>query len=196
MKKIFYFLMTLSLLMSISVTVKASPSSQAWVPDTNALYVPGEVVVGFVEGGTSLEYFAQASALAHEFQAQVVKSFDRFALLQFPEETNVLEMANHLRNQPGVAFAEPNYLRWIPEAEIATTGSNDNPSVTEVELRIVTTEGVTKQLESRFRICAQCARCDRECMFRLTRTTPDCTTSGDGRQLERTLSGPIRPPTL
>jgi subtilisin family serine protease len=144
MKKIFYLLMTLSLLMSISVTVKASPSSQAWVPDTNALYVPGEVVVGFVEGGTSLEYFAQASALAHEFQAQVVKSFDRFALLQFPEETNVLEMANHLRNQPGVAFAEPNYLRWIPEAEIATTGSNDNPSVTEVELRIVTTEGVTK----------------------------------------------------
>ncbi len=144
MKKIFYFLMTLSFLMSISITVKASPSSQAWVPDTNALYVPGEVVVGFVEGRTSLEYFAQASALAYEFQAQIVKSFDRFALLQFPEETNVLEIANDLRNQPGVAFAEPNYLRWIPEVEVATTGSNDNPSLTEVELRIVTAEGVTK----------------------------------------------------
>ncbi len=143
MRRIFYFLLILSLLTGISVRVKASPSSQVAMPDTNALYVPGEVVVGFVDGKLPSEYSAQAFALANEIQAQVVKIFDRFVLFRFSEETDVVEMVNYLRGKAEVAFAEPNYLRWIPEIEISTTGSGDLPSVTEVELRTVTAEGVT-----------------------------------------------------
>lgn len=146
MKRIFFFLIALGLIFGMPgiAQVKAAPAAQGLAPDPDALYVPGEVVVGFIAGQTASEYAAQATALANEVGAQVVKAFDRFALLQFSEDADVLEMAELLAGQPGVAFAEPNYLRWIPEAQIATIGSGTVSPTTEVELRVASSDGESR----------------------------------------------------
>lgn len=145
MQRFFYSFVILSLLVGMGTSIphvaKAAPSPQAISPNPDALYVPGEVVVGFAEGQPSSIYAAQASALAGEVGAQVVKSFDRFALLQFSEETDVVEMANFLSTRPGVAFAEPNYLRWVPEVEMTGTEGSGTHPVTEVQLRVMASDG-------------------------------------------------------
>lgn len=144
MKKFVYLFAVLSLLVGmggyIPHVAKAASSSQAIPPDPNALYVPGEIVVGFVTGKPYSSYTAQAAALAEEMNAKVVKTFDRFALLRVSDQTDVLEMANFLSARPGVAFAEPNYLRWMPEVEIAGDSGGTTP-VTAVQFRVMTSDG-------------------------------------------------------
>lgn len=146
MKRIFFFLIALGLVLGMPgvIQVQAAPAAQALTPDPDALYVPGEVVVGFIAGQTASEYSAQATALAHEVGAQVVKAFDRFALLQFSEDADVLQMADLLAGQPGVAFAEPNYLRWIPEAQITAVSGGTASPTTEVELRVASSNGESR----------------------------------------------------
>lgn len=97
---------------SPTVTVAQSTSREI---TPNTLYVPGEVVVGFPKGQTPEAYAAQASALAGNLGAQVVDAFANVALLQFAEDADVQSLVAQISAMEGVAYAEPNYIRWIPE---------------------------------------------------------------------------------
>jgi subtilisin family serine protease len=83
----------------------------------DTLFVPGEVVVGFAEGQTPTAYSAQASALAGTVGAQVVDLYASMALLSFAADADVQALATQLAGQPGVKYAEPNYISWIPEED-------------------------------------------------------------------------------
>ncbi len=83
------------------------------------LYVPGEVIVAFEEGLRPEVYVAQANALAEQVGAQVVKVARHLALLQTAEDVDVVALAEQLRQMDGVVYAEPNYIRWLPEMELA-----------------------------------------------------------------------------
>jgi subtilisin family serine protease len=98
---------------SSPVSVVAQSSGGEITPGT--LYVPGEVVVGFPDGQAPEAYAAQASALAGSIGAQVVDAFANVALLQFAEDADVNALAAQIGGMEGVAYAEPNYIRWIPE---------------------------------------------------------------------------------
>lgn len=97
-----------------SPTVATAQSSSGEVTP-EMLYVPGEVVVGFPKGQAAEAYIAKASALAATMGAKVVDAFANVALLQFAETANVKSLAAQINGMPGVAYAEPNYIRWIPE---------------------------------------------------------------------------------
>lgn len=103
--------------------------------DAGALYVPGEVIVGFVEGKSSQVYQAQASALASEVGAQVVDSFANVALLQFAEDADVAALVAQIGGMAGVAYAEPNYVRWIPEYLADPTGAQKDKWVSRGQVR-------------------------------------------------------------
>ncbi len=99
--------------------VAAKAQTAEITPDT--LYVPGEVIVAFEEGLSAEAYAAQATALAGEVGAQVVEIFRNFALLQFDEGADVPALVSQLGTMQGVAYAEPNYVRWIPEMRMDRT---------------------------------------------------------------------------
>jgi subtilisin family serine protease len=82
--------------------------------DRNTPYVPGEVVLGF-SSADARAISAQAAALAGTVNAQVVKQYANLALLSFSEGADVAALSAQLSRVPGVAFAEPNYISWIPE---------------------------------------------------------------------------------
>jgi subtilisin family serine protease len=92
--------------------------------DQNALYVPGEVVVGFTSTNAGV-VAAQASALAGSVNAQVVEQYGNKALLSFDVNANVVSLAGQLSNISGVSFAEPNYIYRIPEPIKGDATSSD-----------------------------------------------------------------------
>ncbi len=103
----------------------------------DTLYVPGEVIVAFEKGLSAEAYAAQAAALAGEVGAQVVDSFENLALLQFDEGADVSALVSQLSNVAGVAYAEPNYVRWIPEMRMDPTKVVGKPQPrTEVTFRL------------------------------------------------------------
>lgn len=103
----------------------------------DTLYVPGEVIVAFEKGLSAEAYAAQAAALAGEVGAQVVDSFENVALLQFDEGADVSALVSQLSNVAGVAYAEPNYVRWIPEMQMDPTKVVGKPQPrTEVTFRL------------------------------------------------------------
>ena len=83
-------------------------------------FVPGEAVVGFEPGQESAVYTAQAAALADTVGAQVVKQTANLALMSFAPDADVAEVVEEIAAQDGVAFAEPNYVAYAPDAISAT----------------------------------------------------------------------------
>lgn len=84
----------------------------------DTLFVPGEVVVGFVPDSTgSKGYATRAFSLAASLNAKVVdQSSSGTALFSFAEDADVRGLASVLKGKAGVQFAEPNYISWIPES--------------------------------------------------------------------------------
>jgi hypothetical protein len=79
--------------------------------NSNAPFVPGEVVVGFESGKQLPAYTAQATGLATAMGATVERvSADGAALLQVAPDADVKALASKFGGQPGVKFAEPNYI--------------------------------------------------------------------------------------
>ena len=85
--------------------------------DRNALYVPGELVVTFGRDAGMREVGASALAVAESLGGEVVGASEGSTLLSFDEDADVDALAQEIANQPGVAKVEPNYIRWIPEAQ-------------------------------------------------------------------------------
>lgn len=104
------------------VPVAAQSGTEEITPDM--LYVPGEVIVGFPKGQPPDFYTEQAFALAGSVGAQVVDSFANVALMQFAEDADVHALAAQISSKKGIAYAEPNYLRWIPEYLVDPTAAH------------------------------------------------------------------------
>ncbi len=126
MKKLFRFLnlmVAAALLVSLFVGVapvmaqagQAKPFTSVNT-DGDAPFMPGEVVVVFAPTKSFPSISAQASATAKAVGAQVVRlNNNRGALLRVSPSEDVEALAARLRQQPGVAFAEPNYIYTIPQ---------------------------------------------------------------------------------
>ena len=85
--------------------------------DRNALYVPGELIVKFGSEAGRMDVNASALAVAESLGGDVVGMSQGSTLLSFDESADVEALALEIANQPGVAKVEPNYIRWIPEAQ-------------------------------------------------------------------------------
>lgn len=98
---------------------EAPVQAQAPEPEItrDALYVPGEVVVGFDSNLSEAGMEAKASALAGSVGALVVDQYANMALLSTDPSADVISLVEQLAGQSGVAYAEPNYISWIPEAD-------------------------------------------------------------------------------
>ncbi len=93
----------------------AQPQLQDLPPNPQgADFVPGELVVGFDVNLPPVHSHSQASALADSVGAQVAAVTMGAALLSFDVQADVLAMADVLSQQPGVRFAEPNYIYSLP----------------------------------------------------------------------------------
>jgi subtilisin family serine protease len=131
-------LVMLAMLFGSSVGMgKAQAKPQRAEISPDALYVPGEVIVAFRSGFATMGTQAAALALASQVGAQVAKVAGDTALLQFDESANVPELVAQLNGMQGVAYAEPNYIRWIPEMQMDPTKVVGHPQPrTEVTFRL------------------------------------------------------------
>jgi subtilisin family serine protease len=98
--------------------------------DRSTPYVPGEIIVSFASQDPHL-LSAQVSALADSVGAQVVRQYAGLSLLSVNEDADVFALAAKLSTSPGVAFAEPNYISWIPEDE-ALIASGEPTQISEI----------------------------------------------------------------
>lgn len=108
-------LLLVAALLTMNMPVTAKPPLQEISHDTP--YIPGELVVGFAQGGVRPKAEARAGALAGEVGAMVVKTFGENALLRFDPRANVEELAEEVAAIEGVVYAEPNYVYWLPQLE-------------------------------------------------------------------------------
>ena len=109
------FALLLALLPGGEAPVQAQSPEQELTRET--LYVPGEVVVGFDRDLPQADMKAKATALAGSVGAMVVDQYANMALLSADPAADVVSLAEQLTGQSGVAFAEPNYISWIPEED-------------------------------------------------------------------------------
>ncbi len=92
----------------------------------NSPFVPGEIVVGFAPTKFFPSVSAQASAVAKTVGAQVVRvNGYRTALLRISGNTDIHTLAARLRQQSGVAFAEPNYIYTVPQPASKSVNGTD-----------------------------------------------------------------------
>jgi subtilisin family serine protease len=116
MKNILFSVMILAMIMSlIGVVQPVQSQSDGNEITRDMLFVPGQVVVGFEESVQEKAVSAEASALAGEVQAAVVKVYGSMALLQFEADADVEALSLELGDRVNVKYAEPNYLFWLPE---------------------------------------------------------------------------------
>jgi hypothetical protein len=101
-------------------------------PDGDALFVPGELVIGFSEGLSAQAYDMQALTLAGEVSAQVLDTSGNMVLLGFAEDADIVSLAEQASAMEGISFAEPNYIYAIPEPVAST---HDNKVQTEFVVR-------------------------------------------------------------
>ena len=126
--RIFNTLMALFLIAAAMASAQPVAAQRNTMPAlngsaTDALYVPGEVIVSFNEGASARKYPAQASALAGDVNAQVADLTANTALLSFAEDADVQALAALLASKPGVKSASPNYIGSIPELHTRGAGT-------------------------------------------------------------------------
>ncbi len=116
--RIFTIFLTLVFLLALLPTEETPVQAQASEPEItpDALYVPGEIIVGFDQNLSKTDVKARASALAGSVGALVVDQYANMALLSTDPTADVAALAEQLAGQTGIAYAEPNYVSWIPEA--------------------------------------------------------------------------------
>jgi subtilisin family serine protease len=119
MKKIRYFNLLAALALVLTALPLAKPvRAEGSSPDLSRdmQFVPGEALVAFEEGQDTAAYSAQATALADTVGAQVVRQDAGLALLSFAPDADVAAVVDEISAQAGVAFAEPNYIAYSPDA--------------------------------------------------------------------------------
>ncbi len=114
-----------SLLSSVDFELYAASRQQGRRKATNWQYAPGRIIVKFKAGGKSLPNQAQALFSAHKVYAaqplfESVKpraaaiservGLNRVFMLQVAESTDIERLAEAMRQNPAVEYAEPDYL--------------------------------------------------------------------------------------
>jgi serine protease len=101
------------LALALVLAAAGSTTSGAWAAD----YVPHEVIVGFLPHAAA----AMSAAVRSEKGARAVSApAPRSQLVHLPRHESVSRALARLRRQPGVAYAEPNYIAhaagdWFPD---------------------------------------------------------------------------------
>ena len=143
--RIFSFFVIFALLLALLPGGEAPVQAQSPEPELtrDTLYVPGEVVIGFVSDLPKAEMEAKASALAGSIGAMVVDQYANMALISADPAADVVSLAEQLSGQSGVAFAQPNYISWIPEEDPL----GQKVELTEVTHRLEGGGTVTRSIE-------------------------------------------------
>lgn len=84
--------------------------------DRQVLYVPGELIVRYDKSVKQTTALASAMHVAQKMGGQMVDYSRNSSLLSFDENADIEKLSRQIKLQPGVAKVEPNYIRWIPEA--------------------------------------------------------------------------------
>lgn len=145
--RVFNLLMALLVVATSISYVQPAAARPVSEGDQEALYVPGEVVVGFHSGHSAQAYQAQATALAGNLSAQVVNMYGNVALFSFAEDADVEALAAQIAASEGVAFAEPNYVFSIPE-EMSAAGDRPDPVTSITRPTAGTEEELTISVDS------------------------------------------------
>ncbi len=145
--RVFNLLMALLVVAASISYVQPAAARPVSEGDPEALYVPGEVVVGFQSGRSAQAYQAQAAALAGNVNAQVVNMYGNVALFSFAENADVEALAAQIAASEGVAFAEPNYVFSIPE-EMSAAGDRPAPVTSVTRPSAGAEEDLTLSVES------------------------------------------------
>jgi subtilisin family serine protease len=100
----------------------AVSTSAAAATKDRPLFKEGEVIVKFTRGAR--QGMMSAAATSVHAGAQVVRTMaavgrPSVALVRFPASVPVATAVEKLRSQPGVEYAEPNYIAYIPEVDQA-----------------------------------------------------------------------------
>ena len=114
----------LALLLAQFVTAQPAAAGHRFVSaavTSPGAFVPGEVVVRFTSTNAKV-IRTQAAALANSVDAQVVSQNGNLALLRVNSDVDVVALSAQLGSQPGVKFAEPDY---IYTASVITPTSSD-----------------------------------------------------------------------
>jgi len=131
LSRLINMLMTASLVITAVGTNFTPVVAQGNTPaiSQDVQYVPGEVVVVLAGGKRLPNFSVQANNTAHAVGAQIAKVSESGALLMsLPANADVKAAVASLRSQPGVAFAELNYIYSLPDPAPSSTGGSFNAS--------------------------------------------------------------------
>ena len=116
--KVFNVLVIVAMMLAFLPGSGAVKAQAPGVSSTNVptgAYVPGQVVVKFSGTKTLGGYAATASGLAGHVGASALKvGADGTALLQGSTSADMNALVASVKSQPGVVYAEPNYIYRIP----------------------------------------------------------------------------------
>ena len=86
------------------------PASASAAPQPKPAYVPGQVIVGFHDGTSSSDRHAARAAVSADEKRAIPRVGAQ--LVQLPAGASVQAAASELRSQPGVSYAEPNWIAY------------------------------------------------------------------------------------
>jgi subtilisin family serine protease len=132
MRRLIHLLLAAIVLAALlpAATTSVNANSRLDIPDfipapADAAFAPGQIIVYFDEGLTGSQAQSEAAALAGELQGQVIKSYEKTALVAFDESADVLGLVELIKSRGTVMYAEPNYLYSLPE--LAGQGEASQP---------------------------------------------------------------------
>ena len=86
-------------------------------------YMPGEVIVSFARGSNAEQNAAVMDLVGKQFGVQPVRGEAQTLLLRGDAQLDVEAAAKSMEQLPGVEYAEPNYIFWIPEPAASPDGA-------------------------------------------------------------------------
>jgi subtilisin family serine protease len=125
--RLFQFLMAILLVMALIPMYQAPPAAKAQEGGTEITrdtpYVPGELIVAFAPGSNAEQNAAVMDLMSKTYGLQPVRSEAETMLLRGDAGMDVKAAAELMAQMPGVAFAEPNYIMWLPEPNSLPEGA-------------------------------------------------------------------------
>jgi subtilisin family serine protease len=120
--KVFNIIVILAMMLAFipggSSVAKAQSTGFTWVGAPTGDYVPGQVVVKLATAKTLSGYAAAATSLAGKVGTSAVKvGTDGMALMQGDANADITALVTKMKSQPGVLYAEPNYIYRLPVTE-------------------------------------------------------------------------------
>ena len=126
-RRVFQLLMAILLMISLIPLYQAAPAAKAQEASPEITrdtpYMPGEIVISFAAGSSAEQNAAVMDLVGKQFGVQAVRGEAQTVLLRGDAQMDVEAAAKSMEQLPGVEFAEPNYLYWIPEPAALPDGA-------------------------------------------------------------------------